>query len=283
MNKEEDINNFISIEKAVPTLSGNGWKQFVRNSLERLLGITTVRQLVSAAARSKTHNVFGRSLEMLDILVDSKGVPEAIRSVSGITPESTPESSGAIIVANHPFGGADAIALCSLCAKYRPEDSKILANSIVTHAPKFTKYLLPLKILGEPNAQRHNLKTLKTASEHVRNGGLLAVFPAGGVSHYQQDQGKVTDAPWSEHIARMALRAKVPVIPVKFFGKNPLWYQLIGRIHPLLRAAMIPRALLIMKHKTIKCRAGAVIDHQTLASADNPTAFLRDAVYRISE
>lgn len=279
MNKEENINDFISIEKAVPILSGNGWKQSVRNSLERLLGITTVRQLVSAAARSKTHNVFGRSLEMLDILVDDKGVPEAIRSIS----EITPESSGAIIVANHPFGGADAIALCSLCAKYRPEDSKILANSVVYHAPKFPKYLLPLKILGEPNAQRHNMKTLKIASEHVRNGGLLGVFPAGGVSHYQPDQGKVTDVPWSEHIARMALRAKVPVIPVKFFGKNPLWYQLLGRIHPLLRAAMIPRALLIMKHKTIKCRAGAVIDHQTLASADNPTTFLRDAVYRISE
>ncbi len=265
----------MSLEIAIPMLAGGGWRETVRHALEKLLGITRIRRLVTDAASAKTHDVFGRSLEILDIWVDSKGVPEAIQSL--------PKNSGAIIVANHPFGGADAIALCSLCAKYRPDDSKILANSMVYHAPKFPNYLLPLKILGEPDAARHNLKTLKTAAEHVKNGGLLGVFPAGGVSHYQSGQGEITDVPWSEHIARIALRAQVPVIPVKFFGRNPLWYQILGRIHPLVRAAMIPRALLIMKHQTIKCRAGAVIDHQTLASAENPTAFLRNAVYSISE
>ncbi len=275
MKEDQNISDFINLEKAVPALAGDGWRRSARQSLEKLLGITAVRRLVSDAAEAETHNVFARSLEILDILVDSKGVPETIQSL--------PENTGAIIVANHPFGGADAIALCSLCAEYRPDDSKILANSVVYHAPKFPNYLLPLKILGEPNAARHNLKTLKTATEHVKNGGLLGVFPAGGVSRYQSDQEEITDAPWSEHIARIALRAKVPVIPVKFFGRNPLWYQLLGRIHPLLRAAMIPRALLIMKHQTIKFRSGAVIDHETLAAAENPTSLLRNSVYSILE
>ncbi len=279
MNKEENINNFIDLEKVIPSLAGDGWRLATKKSLEKLLGITAVRQVLTDASRAKTHNVFGRSLEILDIWVDSKGVSHAINSIA----KSSKTSGGAIIVANHPFGGADAMALCSLCAKHRPDDSKILANSIVYQAPKFPRHLLPLKILGEPDAARHNLKTLKTASEHVKSGGILGVFPAGGVSHYQSDQGKTTDAPWSEHIARIALRTQVPVIPVKFFGKNPLWYQMLGKIHPLLRAAMIPRALLIMKHKTIKCRAGAVIDHHTLAAQKNPTAFLREAVYSISE
>lgn len=277
MTEQEYINEFIDLKKAVPSLAGDGWRKSLRNALENLLGITTIRQLATDAARADTHDIFGRTLEILDILVDSKGVPEAI--------ESLPKSTGAIIIANHPFGGADALALCSLCAKSRPDDSKILANSLVYSAPKFPNYLLPLKILGEPNAARHNLKTLKTATEHVSNGGILGVFPAGGVSHYQPDLGIVADAPWSEHIARIALKTQAPVIPIKFFGRNPLWYQLLGKIHMLLRAAMIPRALLIMKHKTIKCRAGTIIDHQTLANTitNNPTAFLRDAVYRITE
>ncbi|MGJ8656685.1 MAG: 1-acyl-sn-glycerol-3-phosphate acyltransferase [Akkermansiaceae bacterium] len=275
MTNSENAKDFIDLKLAVPALAGDGWRKSARNTLEKLLGITTVRRLVTDAAQAKTHDVFGRSLEILDILVDSKGVPEAIQAL--------PKTTGAIIIANHPFGGADALALCSLLAKSRPNDSKILANSLVYPAPKFPNYLLPLKILGEPNAARHNLKTLKTAAEHVSNGGLLGVFPAGGVSHYQPDSGEITDVAWSEHIARIALKAQVPVIPVKFFGRNPLWYQLLGKIHKLLRAAMIPRALLIMKHKTIKCRAGAVIHHQTLAEAKNPTAFLRDAVYSITE
>jgi putative hemolysin len=275
VKEQEKLTNFISLEKALPALAGEGWRKTVRRTLEKLFGITGCRRLVSDAAQAKTHNVFARTLEILDILVDTKGVPETIQNL--------PKNTGAIIVANHPFGGADAIALCSICAKYRPDDSKILANSVVYHAPKFSNYLLPLKILGEPDAARHNLKTLKAATMHVKNGGLLGVFPAGGVSHYQSDQGVVTDAPWSEHIIRIALRAQVPVIPLKFFGRNPLWYQILGKIHPLLRAAFIPRALLLMKHHTIKCRAGAVIDHQTLATAENPTAFLRKAVYSIPE
>ena len=275
MNKKENLTNFISLEKAIPALAGDGWRKSIRGVLENLLGITACRELVSDAALAQTHNVFARSLEILDILVDSKGVPEAIQSL--------PKNTGAIILANHPFGGADAIALCSLCVKYRPNDSKILANSVAYDAPKFPNYLLPLKILGEPDAARHNLKTLKTAAEHVKSGGLLGVFPAGGVSHYQADRGEITDVPWSEHIARIAIRTQVPVIPVRFFGKNPLWFQVLAKINPLLRAAMIPRALLLMKHQTIKCRAGAVIDPQTLAAAENPTKFLRNAVYTIPE
>ncbi len=275
MKEKEELNNFIPIHKAIPSLAGEGWRKSVRVALENLFGITGCRRLVSDAARSETHNVFARTLEILDIFIDAKGVSEPI--------DSLPKNTGAIIVANHPFGAVDAIALCAICAKYRPHDSKILANSMVYHAPKFPNYLLPLKILGEPDAARHNLKTLKTASEHVKSGGLLGVFPAGGVSHFQLAHGGITDVAWSEHIARIALRTQVPVIPIRFFGNNPLWYQIIAKVNPLLRAAMIPRALLMMKHQTIKCRAGAVIDHQTLAAAENPTAFLRNAVYTIPE
>lgn len=275
MNNSEDITEFLKLDKVTPSLAGAGWRLTVKHLFEKLLGITEIRQLITDASVADTPNIFARVLEILDIWVDSKGVAETIQNL--------PKSGGAIIVANHPFGGADAIALCSLCAQNRPDDSKILANSLVYNAPKFPRYLLPLKILGEPGAQRHNLKTLKSASDHVRNGGLLGVFPAGGVSHYQSDLGVVTDDQWSEHIARIALKAQVPVIPLKFFGRNPLWYQLLGCIHPLLRAAMIPRALLIMRNKSIKCRAGAIIDHHTLANAEDPTRLLRDAVYDVEE
>ena len=129
MNKKENISKFIDLRNVVPFLKGDGWKKHLLRLLNKLLGISACRKLVTDAAKAKTHNVFRRSLEILDILVDAKGVPEAIQSL--------PENSGAIIVANHPFGGADAIALCSLCAEYRPDDSKILANSVVYHAPKF--------------------------------------------------------------------------------------------------------------------------------------------------
>jgi len=261
--------------KALPFLKGKGWRKFIRRRLEYLFGITGCRKCVVEAAHAKTPDVFGRFLTILNILVDAEGVKETI--------ESIPESSGVLVVANHPYGGADAMAMGTLLIQCRGDKARILANSMVHHAPKFIDYLLPLKILGEPNAARHNLKTLKFASEHVKNGGILGVFPAGGVSHYQSDLEEITDIPWSEHIARIAIKANVPVIPIKFFDHNPLWYQIIGKTHSLLRAAFIPRALLMLRNKTIKLRAGAVIDPQTLADAENPTELLRRSVYDITD
>lgn len=275
MPEFKDIENFIDLRKALPFLKGEGWRKFMRRRLENLFGVTGCRKTVLEAAKTQQTDVFGRFMEMRNILVDAQGVKE--------TMDSVPSSTGAIVIANHPYGGADAIAMCSLCIQARPHKSKILGNSMAYHAPKFMNFLMPLQILGELNATRHNLKTLKAASEHVKAGGILGVFPAGGVSQYQKDHQKITDVPWSEHIARIAIKANVPVIPLKFFGQNPLWFQIMGKIHPLLRAAFIPRALLMMENQTIKCRAGAIVDPQTLASADNPTALLRDSVYNISD
>jgi len=213
--KFKDIENFIDLRRALPFLKGKGWRKFIRRRLEYLFGITGCRKCVVEAAHAKTPDVFGRFLTILNILVDAEGVKETI--------ESIPESSGVLVVANHPYGGADAMAMGTLLIQCRGDKARILANSMVHHIP------------------------------------------------------------WSEHIARIAIKANVPVIPIKFFDQNPLWYQIIGKTHSLLRAAFIPRALLMLRNKTIKLRAGAVIDPQTLADAENPTELLRRSVYDITD
>jgi len=278
---EPSIPTFLDLTVAVPALANDGgWKAKVVYGLETILGFRTIRKLfLNAATSSGENNVAGeihctdRVLQMLDITVDSKGVAESI-----------PKEGGAIVIANHPFGGADAISMCSICCENRrgQENAKVLANSIVYQAPKFSDFLLPLKILKEKNAKRHNLKTLKSAADLVKSGGLLGVFPAGAVSRNRKDLGyQFTDAPWSEHIARIALKTQAPVIPVRYFGRTPRWFNTLGLIYPLIRAALIPRVLLTMQGQTIRCRAGKPITYEELSQAENPTEYIRNAVYAI--
>ena len=273
---------FLDLTIAVPALANNGgWKAKVVYLLETILGFRNMRTLFSNAAKSSGKNnendgkihCTDRILQMLDIKVDAKGVAESI-----------PKEGGAIVITNHPFGGADAINLCSLCAENRrgQGNAKVLANSIVYEAPKFSDFLLPLKILKEKDAKRHNLRTLKSAADLVKKGGLLGVFPAGAVSRNRPDLGYAfTDAPWSEHIARIALKTKAPVIPVRYFGTTPKWFNTLGLIYPLIRAALIPRILLTMQGQTISCRAGKTITYEELSQADDPTEYIRNAVYNI--
>jgi len=247
---------FLDLTIAVPALAGDGWRAKALYSLETVLGFRKIRTLFDEAAKSSDNETHctERVLQLLDIHVDTKGIAEAI-----------PKNTGAIAIGNHPFGGVDAINLCTLCCENRKEtkNTKVLANSIVYNAPKFSDFLLPLKILKEKDAKRHNLRTLKSAADLVKSGGLLGVFPAGAVSRYRPDKDfAFTDSEWSEHIARIALKTKAPVIPIKYFGKTPLWFNILGLIYPLIRAALIPRILLNMKGQTIRARAGKTITYE---------------------
>jgi len=116
--------------------------------------------------------------------------------------------------------------------------------------------MIPLSILGGEGSARKNAPSLRRALGHLRDGGLLAVFPSGEVASWK---GKaVEEGPWSPHVAALALKSGATLVTVKFFGRNPAWFHLAGGIHPLVRTALLPRVLLCSRGQTVHCRAEAV-------------------------
>ncbi|GAA5495537.1 hypothetical protein Rhal01_01715 [Rubritalea halochordaticola] len=263
---------FLDSAPALPSwLRGDGFPAKIRHLIESLFGIPKIRTLFAQAADNPRPDFFTSVLRLSGIHTEAEGVHEAI-----------PKSGGVIVIANHPYGGADAMPLGSLCIQAR-RDTLILANSVAEGARGLSDWLIPLNILSEPGAGRKNLLALKRASNHVKQGGLLAVFPAGAVSYYQSDQGKILDPPWSEHIARIAIKTNTPVLPIYFKGLNPLWFQILGAKVPFFRTAAIPPAFLAMRGKTIACSAGELIAPEILAAQTKPTDYLREQTYRLAE
>jgi putative hemolysin len=254
---------FLDVAAAIPALAGNGWRAATRRLLETILGIARSRRVFVEASREA--DPAEAVLEGFGLSLDAAGVVEAI-----------PPYGGAIVVANHPFGGADALALIALCKRARP-DFLVLANEMAAAAPGLGHWFLPLSILGDRHAARKNALTLKSALEHLRAGGLLAVFPAGEVSTWRNETGTITDGPWSPHITSLARKVGVPVLPVRFFGQNPAWFHLAGALHPLLRTALLPWALLSRRGQPVVCRAGKEIRISVDAPSDGKDS-LREAV-----
>lgn len=255
---------FLDVTAAIPALAGDGWRDGLRRTVESALGIRRSRQVFLDASLQPDPAeavVAGFGLEL-----DAAGVVDAI-----------PASGGAIVVANHPFGGADALSLIALCLRRR-RDFTILANEMAAAAPGVGRWFLPLSILGDRDAARKNAGTLRAALDHLRAGGLLAVFPAGEVSTWRAAGNAVADGPWSTHVAALARKAGVPVVPVRFFGENPPWFHLLGALHPLIRTALLPHVLLSMRGRRVVCRAGSPITPADLAGAENATAALRDGM-----
>lgn len=155
-----------------------------------------------------------------------------------------PRSGPAIAVANHPDGIADGILFGSILKSLRP-DTKIVANQRVAACPELADQIIPVQLGGSPADRRHNHSSVRAMIDHLEDGGLLAVFPAGATSSICWNGGdpEITDDPWSSSIAALVRLTGASVVPFFFDGNNSLLYQLVSLVGPARkhRAALYPR------------------------------------------
>ncbi|MEK7950618.1 1-acyl-sn-glycerol-3-phosphate acyltransferase [Luteolibacter soli] len=245
----------------LPSLAGDGWRGMARRSLENVLGLTRVRATFRRAA-AQPGEVFTEALHAYGLEVDCPGFDEAV-----------PATGPVVVVANHPFGGADAMSLGTLCGTRRP-DSLMLANRMTAAIPGIGSKMIPLSILNEGDTARDNARSLRAALQHLRAGGLLSCFPAGEVASFRD--GKVTEGPWSPHVAALALKAKADLVVVRFPGQAPEWFHQAGKLHPMVRTALLPRVLLVMDGQTVPCHAQRIgFEEVATMTPQDLSAFLR--------
>lgn len=197
--------------------------------------------------------------------------------------ERIPRTGPAVVVANHPYGGLEGLYLIAQLQRYRA-DSRFIANELLARIPELREVLLPVDAFGGPRAATKNAKTLRAALRHVRDGGLLVLFPAGAVSHLHLSAGRVCDPPWQPTIAGLLRRCECPVVPVYFGGSNSAIFQALGLLHPGMRTVMLTRELLNKRHRTIPVRIGRPIGPERLGKQpDNAklAMYLRLSTYAL--
>jgi putative hemolysin len=226
----------------------------LRTRIERILMLTRLNAVYS---------------EILD-KTNAKGFIDETLQKLGITYEvsekdlaSIPRSGPVMVVANHPFGGIEGLVLCSLLLRARP-DTKIMANYLLGRIPELRPVLLCVDPFGTRAALKRNLKPLRDGMGWLKGEHVLAVFPAGTVSHLDLHERKIVDPKWHESVARIAHNSGTTVLPVFFDGANGPLFQAAGMLHPTLRTALLPRQLLNMRNKTMRVRVGNPIPYKRL-------------------
>jgi putative hemolysin len=194
--------------------------------------------------------------------------------VSQQQPDAIPAEGGAILVANHPFGGLDGVMLAHHLLQQR-RDVKFMANYILGRIPELEDLFINVDPFGGDNARAANLRPLREALRWVKSGGVLVVFPAGEVSHLQTSRRQVTDPEWSPSIARLVRAAGAPVVPVCFKGANSLGFQLAGLMHARLRTMLLPRELLNKEQRSFELSIGKPVTARRLASFDVDVEMIR--------
>lgn len=91
--------------------------------------------------------------------------------------ERVPETGALLVVANHPCGALDALALLKGLLAVR-RDVKVLANDFLAAVEPLRELLLPLRILGG----RPTPESLSAVDAALARGECVVIFPAGEVS-----------------------------------------------------------------------------------------------------
>ncbi|MFZ4763517.1 MAG: lysophospholipid acyltransferase family protein [Roseimicrobium sp.] len=193
--------------------------------------LNDVHDRVLETATSET--LFPRILELLG----------ASYEVANEDLDRIPRVGPVVVVSNHPLGGLDGIMLAALLRRCRP-DVKLMANFLLKKVRYAEDHMFFVDPFPREQAKRANFTGLRDSLRHLKDGGLLGIFPGNRVSYWQWNRWCVCDQDWAPNIAQFIRRAAPQVVPIFIEGRNSALFSVAGAIHPLLRTLLLPREMI---------------------------------------
>lgn len=153
--------------------------------------------------------------------------------------DNIPAEGPVVVVANHPHGLVDGMILADLIGRRRT-DYKILTRALLTGIDEVAaSYMIPVPFPHEPDAQRKSVEMRAKAMSHLKEGGLVSVFPSGVVASSDTLFGPVMEREWNVFTAQMIRRSGATVVPIYFPGANSRIYQMANCLSPTLRQSFL--------------------------------------------
>ncbi|MGV8937017.1 MAG: lysophospholipid acyltransferase family protein [Allorhizobium sp.] len=219
----------------------------------------------------RTDRVFGKMLDLIDVTVD----------LHGAWPPAALPDGPLVIVANHPFGIGDGIAVLAL-AEQLGRPFRVLINNELLKVPEMAPYSLPVSFEETKEALAINMATRHEAVRLLKEGVTVIVFPAGGVATAKKGFGRAEDLPWKIFPAKLIQAAKANVVPVYFEGQNGRLFHIASKLSLTLRISLLVREFRRLSGSTITARIGPLIPWDEIGAIPDRRVILAqlyDAVF----
>lgn len=160
-----------------------------------------------------------------------------------------PAQGPLLVVANHPSGALDALALLDAVGRVR-RDVRIVANDVLSALDNIADLLLPVRILGG----RPTAESLRAVDAALARGECVIVFPAGEVSRL--GLRGVRDTRWRRGVLRFARGCDAPVLPVRVQARNSVLFYGASAVYKPAGTALLAREMFARRTRRIQLRIG---------------------------
>jgi len=191
-----------------------------------------------------------RALDYMSDLMDLR--------VSVMNAGRIPAGGRCIVVANHPTGIADGIAVFD-AVRARRTDAVFFANADALRvSPRLGEAVIPVEWVVGKRTREKTRATLQAAKEAFEADRCVVMFPAGRLARVARD-GSVTDPEWAPTAASLARKYNAPVVPIHVAGPSSTLFHLFDRVSPELRDITLFHELLNKRKKAFRLKVGKPI------------------------
>jgi len=240
----------------------------VRPLLYRLLAYDAAVFMADAIADKTGHESFQMISNRLSPRLGIKGL------------NNLPETGRCIIIANHPTGLADGLAVYQAIHDRRP-DLMFLANADALRVmPKCRDLIIPVEWVKTKRSVSKTRQALMDMRAALNEERCLVIFPSGALA--QMSWHGLVDRPWESSAAMVAKKYNAPIIPLNLKSRNSWIYYLFAKLNAELRDITLFRELLNKRYQPFRLTFGEKILPKNIAkNADDATAMVRKIVEQL--
>lgn len=245
------------------------WTSLAIKTIEWVTGKPTILRMVN---KFEKNNAKFRGQKFWRGVLDTMGV-ELTTPVEQL--QNIPVKGPVVVVANHPHGMVDGMVIAELVGRVR-EDYRILTRSVLTGLDETaTSFMIPVPFPDDPDAQRKMVEMRANAMAHLKEGGVVALFPSGVVMSSETWFGPAQEAEWNVFTAQMIRRSGAKVVPLYFPGSNSRAYQIANKISAVLRQGLLLHEIVRSCNRPLSPVIGEVVsDEQMEQLKSNPRGFM---------
>lgn len=236
----------VLIAERAPRLTGSPLWPLIRPPLYGLLGYREARAMADAVAGLSGQDTLDHVADLLDL------------KVSTLNLDRVPETGRCIVVANHPTGIADGVAVFAALRKRR-RDSIYFANADALRvSPRLGEAVIPVEWVVAKRTREKTRATLQAAKAAFEAERCVVLFPAGRLARVGKD-GSLTDPDWAVTAASLARKYAAPITPIHVSGPYSHLFHLFHRFSDEMRDITLFHEMLNKKKKPFRLTVGLPI------------------------